>query len=138
MSDDDPFDDENPFGGLPFLGDLAKMFQTQGPINWDAAKQFALQLATGGTPEQNVDPVDRVKLSELARVAELQVATATGLDPTSSGTPVQVEAVTRSEWARQTLEAQRPLMERLAERLRASPPDDLGAGPEAQLLGGHV
>ncbi len=136
MSDDDPFDDENPFGGLPFLGDLAKMFQTQGPINWDAAKQFALQLATGGTPEQNVDPVDRVRLSELARVAELQVATATGLDPTSSGTPVQIEAVTRSEWARQTLEAQRPLMERLAERLHASPPDDLGAGPEAQLLGG--
>ncbi len=136
MSDDDPLDDENPFGGLPFLGDLAKMFQTQGPINWEAAQQFARQLATGGTPETNVDPTDRVRLTELARVAELQVATATGLDATSSGSPVRIDAVTRSEWARETLESQRPLMERLAVRLKASPPDDLSAGPEAQLLGG--
>jgi putative hydrolase len=136
VADDDPFDDDNPFGGLPFLGDLAKMFQSQGPVNWDAARQFALQLATDGTPEPNVDPVERVRLTELARVAELRVADFTGLDATNSGAPVQIEPVTRSDWAAGTLEAHRPLMERLAERLRAAPPDDAAAGPEAQLLGG--
>ena len=136
MADDDPFDEDNPFGGLPFLGDIAKMFQSQGPVNWDAARQFALQLATDGKPEQNVDPVERVRLAELARVAELQVASQTGLAPTAGGGPAQIEAVTRAEWARLTLDAHRPLMERLAVRLRATPPQDAAAGPEAQLLGG--
>lgn len=135
MADDVPFDDDNPFGGLPFLGDLSKLFQGQGSINWDAAKQFAQQLATGGTPEPNVDPIERVKLQELGRIAELQVANFTGLDATSSGAPVQLDTVTRSMWALEALEAHRPLMERLAERLKATPPEG-EAGPEAQILGG--
>ena len=136
MADDDPFDDDNPFGGLPFLGDLSKLFQGQGSINWDAARQFAQQLAAGGTTEPNVDPVERVKLTELARVAELHVGNHTGLDPTASGAPVVVEAVTRTSWAHETLEAQRPLMERLATRLAAGPAEADAAAPEAQLLGG--
>ncbi len=136
VSDDVPFGDDNPFGGLPFLGDLAKMFGGQGPVNWDAARQFAVQLSAGGGSEDNVDPVDRVRLGELARVAELHVASQTGLDPTSSGAPAEIVAVTRSEWALATLDAHRPLMERLAEQLKAAPPDELAGGPEAQLLGG--
>ena len=61
----------NPFEGLPFFGDLAKMLASSGPIHWDAARQFALATATGGTAEGNPDPIERIKLEELARVAEL-------------------------------------------------------------------
>jgi len=95
MAGDDPFGD-NPFGGLPFFGDLSKMFGQQGPIQWDLARQLAVQLATGGQSEHNVDPPQRVKVEELARVAELQVSALTGLEPTRGGRPVKVEVVTRS------------------------------------------
>ena len=78
---DDPFGDDNPFKGMPIFGDLAKLFQQQGPVNWDAARQLALSIATGDTTtsEPNVDPLERIKIEQLARVADLQVANATGL-----------------------------------------------------------
>ncbi len=135
MAGDDPFED-NPFGGLPFFGDLSKMFGQQGPVQWDLARQLAVQLATGGQSEHNVDPPQRVKVEELARVAELQVSALTGLEPTRGGRPVKVEVVTRSEWASVTLDAYRPLMERLASRLQSNPPDDAQGGPETQMLSG--
>ncbi len=47
---------ENPFKGMPFFGDLAGMLQNQGAMSWDAARQLALSVATGGQPEPNVDP----------------------------------------------------------------------------------
>jgi putative hydrolase len=137
VTDDGPFgDDDNPFGDLPFFGDLSKLFQTSGPINWEAAQQFAQSLATEGTSEPNVEPADRIKIEQLARIAELQVANATGLDPTSTGNPAQIVTVTRAEWARRTLDAYRSLFERLAGRLTSAPPDSSPEAPEAQLLGG--
>ncbi|MFT5531535.1 MAG: putative hydrolase [Candidatus Poriferisodalaceae bacterium] len=137
VTDDRPSDDDNPFGGLPFFGDLGKMFQASGPVNWDAARQFAQSLATGGASEPNVEPSDRIKLEEMARIAELHVASATGLDLAADGTPPTVLAVTRSAWAQRTLDAYRPLLERLAERLsmQIDRPDGSGA-PEEQLLSG--
>ena len=51
----------NPFANLPMFGDLAKALAGQGPLNWDAARQFA-QL--GGhrrdAGEANVDPAVRI------------------------------------------------------------------------------
>ena len=64
---------------MPFLGDLAKILRQQGGVSWDAARQLAFQVATGGESEPNVDPLERIRLEQLARVAELQVAEATGL-----------------------------------------------------------
>jgi putative hydrolase len=113
----DPFEGKNPFQGLPIFGDLAKMFQQQGPMSWDAARQFALSIATGGTAEPNVDPVDRIKIDQLARVAELQVANATGLSPSISGAGLTILPVNRTTWTQHTLEAYRPLFEVLAESL---------------------
>jgi len=116
--DNDPFGGMNPFQGMPIFGDLAKMFGNQGPMSWDAARQFALQIATDGTPEPNVDPVDRIKIEELARVAELQVAHATGLDPAPAGGQLRILPVNRTTWTQHTLEAYRPLFEILAESLK--------------------
>ena len=87
VSDSGSSDDAtpDPFRGLPIFGDLAKMFQQQGTMSWDAARQFALSIATGGQPEGNVDPLERIRIEQLARVAELQIANATGLDPAPGG-----------------------------------------------------
>jgi putative hydrolase len=110
----------NPFEGLPFLGDLAKMLQSSGPVSWDAAKQFAVQVATEGTSETNPDPLERIKYEELARVAEMRVADLTGLATSTTGRLLTVLPVTRGEWARRTLDAWRPLLERLSTSLTAA------------------
>ncbi|MCU1377987.1 MAG: hypothetical protein JWN29_970 [Acidimicrobiales bacterium] len=110
----------NPFEGVPFLGDLAKMLQSSGPVSWDAAKQFAMQVATDGGSEPNPDPIERIKFEELARIADLHVANVTGLATSTSGRIVTVLPVTRGEWARRTLDAWRPLLERLSTSLTAA------------------
>lgn len=147
MSDPGPFgpDDDNPdpFRGVPFFGDLAKMLQSQmqgqGPIAWDAAQQFALSIAVEGGSEPNVDPSARIALEELARVADLQVAHATGLRTSTTSSGLVVTAVTRTQWVRDTLAAYRPRFERLAgslPRAEPEPPDpSLAAGDPTAFLG---
>jgi putative hydrolase len=115
--DDEP--DRNPFQGMPLFGDLAKLIQNQGPIAWDPARQFALSIATGGVSEPNLDPVVRMNLEQLARVAELQVSQAMG-----RSVSVQVVAVNRTQWTLRTLEHFKPLFERLAQTLRQNRDDE--------------
>ena len=123
--DDDPNDAINPFAGLPMFGDLAKALSGQGPLNWDAARQFALLSASGGsmlpgssgaaTPP-NVDPSVRIKYAELADIARLHVSDVMQLDvPT-----VEPSVATPEQWALQTLEAYRPLFTDLATSLGPS------------------
>ncbi|MBA3281508.1 MAG: zinc-dependent metalloprotease [Acidimicrobiia bacterium] len=104
----------NPFEGMPFFGDLLKMLGTQGPVQWDGARQLALSIATGGESEPNVDPVERIRFEQLARVADLQVAKATGLSTSTTGRAVTVTPVTRTQWALTTLDAYKPLIEKMA------------------------
>lgn len=113
MSGTGPAGDE-PFGGIPFLGDLAKMLQGHGGGGWETARQLAMQLAAGGEPEPNPDPMDRLAFEELARVAELRVGATTGLDVSVAGRPITIVPVTRAEWARRTVDAWRPLLEALS------------------------
>ena len=112
MGDDGPLG--NPFEGMPFLGDLAKMLGQQGSMAWDSARQLAVTVATDGTSEANVDPVERMSLEQLARVADLHVADVTGLSTSLSGRPVVGVPVNRTRWVMDSLDAYRPLMERLA------------------------
>jgi putative hydrolase len=139
MADRGPFGD-NPFEGMPFLGDLARMLQSQGPLSWDAARQFATQIATNGVAEANPEPLERIRLESLSRVAELRVSDATGLPLSPSGAAVTFAPVTRAEWARRTLDAYRPLLERLSSSLSAaaagSGDDDTPDDPATQILGG--
>jgi len=119
----------NPFG---FLGDLMKMFVTDGPLNWQIARQAALVAANGGELEPNVDPLERLRIEELIKVADLHVGDATGM---ATGM-VSVRAVTRAEWAYHTLDHYRSLFEGLATSLTATdvaPPDPTDI--EAGLLG---
>jgi putative hydrolase len=119
-----PGDDQpNPFQGMPIFGDLARMFQQQGPVGWDAARQLALSVATDGGTEPNVDPMERIRIEPLARVAELHIGTASGLPASTSGNGISIVPVTRGQWANATLDAWRPLFESLAGALD----DDRGA-----------
>ncbi len=97
------------------FGDIFRLLQQQGSMSWDSARQLALSIATDGQSEPNVSPSDRIRLEQLTRVAELQVANATGIDTSSSNTAFV--AVNRTQWINQTLDAYRPLFEDLAAAL---------------------
>ena len=137
----------NPFEGFPLFGDLARMFGPGGMAGgpWEAARSLALNVATEGTSEPNVDPLERIKLEQLGRVAELQVAHVTGLETTVTGRQLQIVPVTRGQWARRTLDDYRPLLEKLASSLGTpeglddddDEPDPFGAGddPLGAMLG---
>jgi putative hydrolase len=114
--------EQNPLSGMPLFGDLAKLFSQQGSIGWDAARQLALSIATDGGEEGNVDPLERIRLEQLARIAELHVGNATGLPTSFGGTGVSIVPVTRGQWATTTLESWRPLFERLASSLTPPAP----------------
>ena len=115
----------NPFEGLPFFGDLAKLLGQGRGVPWDAARSLALAVATDGQSEPNVDPNERMKLEQLARVAELHVARVTGLSTTVGGRELSVTPVNRGLWATKTLDAFRPLLEKLAVSLgRPANPDE--------------
>jgi putative hydrolase len=130
-------------GGGPLekaIRDLARMLTSQGPINWEFARQLALMTANEGESEANPDPLARVRLDELLRVAELHVEEATGLSASVGGRVLSVRAVTRSDWALRTLQAWKPLLETLATALARStstppPMEELGGDPMARLLG---
>ena len=126
-------DGSNPFE--PLFNELAKMFAAQGPVNWQLAKHFATQLAGGS--EANVDPLQRIALEDLVRVADMHVAEATGLPTSTSGRPPAIRVVTRGEWAGRTLDDWRPLFEGMAGSLGkiASTPEDADEST-ADLIGG--
>jgi putative hydrolase len=127
---------DNPFENLPMFGDLARALSGQGPLNWDAARQFAGLAATGGATEVNIDPTVRIKLAELAQIAQMHVRDLTGFD----GPSPEVVPVTAGAWAQRTLEAYRPLFTEMATSLGqpVEPSDsdavDLNADPMMAMM----
>ena len=125
MADDDipsgnfPFDsfgDGNPFGAMPFLGDIMKSLAGQGPLNWDIARQVAyLGLGTDGA---NVDPAARIALENLAPLAHRHMVDFLGAD--DAGQP-RIECVTPAQWCHATLDAYRPVFDNLAVALAQRP-----------------
>ncbi len=118
---------DDPFGEIPFLGDLARMLKAQGSIQWEAARQLAYANATEGESEPNVEPSIRFRLQELGRVAELHVQQATGLDTAVGGRSLEIVPVNRTGFVSHTLDAYRPLFETLASSLGQAPTAAAGA-----------
>ena len=104
-------DPDNPMGGL--LGDLMKVIGS-GPgaaDSWfEAARTLAFGVATDGGQDENPDPLVRIAYEELARVAELHVADATGITSTAGPGGVSFEAVGPGQWSFRVLEAYRPVL----------------------------
>ena len=139
----DPGDEMNPFAGLPMFGDISRMLAGQGPLNWEAARQFAVMSSTGGvglpgmpgaapTSSGNVDPAVRIKYAELAGIARLHVADVMGLDVPD----VEPSVATPEQWAVETLEAYRPLFTELATSLGSTDdlPEEAAGDPMAQMM----
>ncbi len=131
-----PGDVPNIFSAFPMFGEIAKAMQGQGPLNWDAARQFAMLGATQGEPESNVDPTVRIAFAELARIAGMHVSDLTGVDMDFP----EPRVITRSQWAHETLEAYRPLFTDLATSLGQQPAASLdpaeAADPMVQMMAG--
>ncbi len=137
--------DFNPFAGMPLFGDLSRALSGQGPLNWDAARQFALLAASGGdmagmmtgggapVPTANIDPSVRIKYAALADIARLHVADVMQI-PVADAAP---EVATPEQWAAQTLDAYRPLFNDLATSLgQADDAGDASTDPMAQMMAG--
>jgi len=125
-----------PFGGFGFdPAAFGRMFAESGPVSWELARWMATQ---GAEAERNVDPLRRIRLQELLRVAELQVGDVTGLATAAGGRSLTVAAVSPARWAEASLDDYKALLERLAVAL-APPPEVEPAAPDlppgAEALG---
>ena len=119
MTPSDPGDAGNPFQSL--LGDLMNMLGSNGPDQWEMTRSFALNVATGGTPESNVEPLQRIQVEQLSRVAELNVMEVTGLPVTPDGRRLTCVPVGRGDWTVRALESWRPVLSALAAPPPAAP-----------------
>jgi putative hydrolase len=119
MAPPEPGDAGNPFQSL--LGDLMNMLGTSAPNQWEMTRSFALNVATGGEAEPNVDPVQRIRLEQLARVAELNVIEATGMPVSPDGRRLTCVPVGRGDWTLRALESWRPILSAMAPTPGATP-----------------
>lgn len=115
---------------------MMKMFQSQGPVQWDTARQIAHLTATGGQSEPNPDPAARLAFVDLARIVVDQLTAVTGRE--HAALTVEPAVVTRTHWVTATLDDYRPLFDDLATALSGRPNDsgdDTGDDPLAAMLG---
>jgi putative hydrolase len=120
MAPTEPGDAANPFQSL--LGDLMNMLGTNAPDQWEMTRSFGVNVATGGTPEPNVEPVERIRLEELARVAEMHVIEATGMPVSHDGRRLNYLPVGRGDWTIRALDAWKPVLSAMAPSAATPPP----------------
>jgi putative hydrolase len=90
------------------------MLGTNAPDQWEMTRSFALNVATGGTPEANVEPIQRIRLEQLARVAELNVSEVTGMPVSPDGRRLTCVPVGRGDWTVRALESWRAVLTAMA------------------------
>src|SRR5580704_2552521 len=112
MAPPEPGEGGNPFQSL--LGDLMNMLGTNAPNQWEMTRSFALNVATGGDTEPNVEPIQRIRLEQLARVAELNVIEATGLPVAPEGRRLTCVPVGRGDWTLRALDSWRDVLTSMA------------------------
>ena len=149
MSDDPPTADEpdDPFSGLeglgglaglPVIGDLMKVLQGTSSSGAAHAREVARAVASGGESEPNIDPSERMAVEQLVRVAELQVADATGLEPGGSAA-LRAEVVNRTRWSDLTIRDYEALFAALGDSISSGLKDQAEDSPDdpmAAMLAG--
>jgi len=120
-----------PAGEFPFF-DLSNLLGGAGGDPWVMAARLASAIATDGGTEPNLEPLERMNVEELARVAELHVAQARGIALAST---TSIEAVTKGTWTEKSLATYRPLFERFGEALTTAIEAESGDGPDPADLG---
>jgi putative hydrolase len=116
----------NPFGDqlrdAPLFQELQRiLFSSTGPVNWELARQIAVASAASAGEDAAPSQAEQRAFEEGARVAELQVARFTGLEPPSD--VAQIRAVRRAEWIQANVDGLRPVLEPAAEKLGAAVAD---------------
>lgn len=120
MAPPEPWEAGNPFQSL--LGDLMNMLGTNAPDQWEMTRSFALNVATGGTAEPNVEPIQRIQVEQLSRVAELNVVEATGMPVSPDGRRLTCIPVTRGDWTSRALDSWRPVLSAMTPPATATTP----------------
>jgi putative hydrolase len=126
MSDIDPSELAGAFSQIPLFREIQKLLGSEsGPVNWEIAEQLAHGLAAAGGKEIAGAPELQRQLLDECRLAEMRLAHAIGVGPTSG--VAEVEVIDRSQWTKQTLELIRPYVERIATKLEGSAAGNLQA-----------
>jgi putative hydrolase len=148
-SEGQPFAGQNPFAGTPFeqmfsslasgdmsglsamFGQMQRLFAPhEGAINWQVAHDLARQVAAQ-TPDRSPDAGDRARLSDVARLAEHWLDSATDLAGSS-----QVSAWSRAQWVETSMPVWRRLVEPVAQSVVKAMGNALPA--EAQAMAGPM
>lgn len=132
MTSQGPGDRGSPFQFL--LGDLMNMLGGANTDQWELTRAFGLNVATGGAAEPNVEPLQRIRLEELARVAELHVTETTGMPVSSDGRRLTCIPVGRGDWTARALDAWRPVLSAMTVPAPGAEPMGTPPSPE-QLFG---
>jgi len=122
-------------GGFDFE-QILRMFRSEGPLNFDVAKQVAAWVAAQaeGGPAAVADQELTAALTDLTRTAQLHVTEMSGL---GADLPPTAQVLGRVEWAHATLEGLRPVLTVLAERMAAGP-EGTEAEPTGDLAGADI
>jgi coenzyme F420 biosynthesis associated uncharacterized protein len=126
---------------VPLFREIQRvLLSSTGAVNWELARQVGIASALLGAEDRLPSEEDRRGFEEAARVAELQVAGFTGLEP--PGDVAIVEAIRRAQWVQSSIESLRGFLEPAAARLsdaigkaqqEAAPPE--AAAFAKQLVG---
>ena len=119
-------DDSTPVGGpfgsgdiwndVPLFREIQRvLLSSSGPVNWELARQVGIATASSTGEDPHPGTEDLRGFEEAVRLAELQVAGFTGLEPPAD--LPKVEAVRRTEWVERNLESLRAVMEPAAAKL---------------------
>ncbi len=138
---DEP-EERNPFdvpvgdiwNDVPLFRELQRvLLSSSGPVNWELARQVAIASASWNREDPAPSDDDRRSFEEAVRIAELQVAAFTGLEPPSD--VPHIEAVRRAQWVQANIEDLKTLVEPAATKLgdaiaraqqEAAPPESAG------------
>lgn len=107
--------DPEAFADTPLFREIQRVLSSSsGPVNWELARQIGIAGAQDGHEDPTPSDEDRHDVEEAVRVAELQVARFTGLEPPHD-VPV-VRPVRRAEWVSAAIESLGTLIEPAATR----------------------
>ncbi len=120
MSGNDPLNPEN-FDFQQMLEQLGQLFGGigGGPLRtpsdpWNQARKIAVAIASEGGAEPNVDPTERLRVEDLARVADLHARQRPGVHLAED---VRIVPVSRSAWTSEAVTAYQPFFDRFTEAL---------------------
>lgn len=128
------------WGDVPLFREIQRvLLSSSGPVNWELARQVGIAAASWGREDPAPTPEDQQSFEDAVRLAELQVAGATSLEPPPD--LPRVEAVRRARWVEASLEGLRGVLgpasakvgEAIARAQRDALPEEAAAGV-AQLL----